>query len=209
MRPSENLFVGIEFWCQPGGVLVQRACWKTLISSLSESHSEAWAIAQVAYKCLVWVVPRHIHVCTITGFHLGNGRGWLPSSLGTHLPSLELLEKVRQPENLAHTIVVVRLALWSGDIKVISLWRSFHLKVFFWNKKSIELHVGWAAVSECVRAPVCETVMKVEWNSRLTQPSLRECVIWAWQWHNGIFHVNYRDLVHCKSERGISGISKK
>ena len=48
--------------------------------------------------------------------------------------------------------------------------------------------------------PVCETAMKVEWDSRPTRLSLRECVIWVWQWHNGIFLVNYRDLVHCESE---------
>ena len=55
---------------------------------------------------------------------------------------------------------------------------------------------------------VCETAMKIEWDSRLTQPLLRECVIWTWQWCNGIFLVNYRDLVHCESERVISHSNK-
>ena len=36
---------------------------------------------------------------------------------------------------------------------------------------------------------MCETAMK---DSRLTQPSLRECVIWAWQRHNGNFLVIYQ-----------------
>ena len=78
-------------------------------------------------------------------------------------------------------------------------WRSFHLSFdqlllleirrefsYMWGERRV-----WGA-------PVCETAMKVEWDLRLTRPSLQECVIWAWQWPNGIFLMNYFGFVSLK-----------
>ena len=51
-------------------------------------------------------------------------------------------------------MVAVGSALWSDDIKVVSLWRNFHLsfdQFFFFlrNRRASKCMWGWAAVSEC------------------------------------------------------------
>ena len=79
-------------------------------------------------------------------------------------------------------MVAIRLALkwWHQSgfaLKKLSskLWWVIYL---FLRNERIEVHVGWAAVIKCVcvgRLYMCEIAMKVEWDLRLTQPSLRVC----------------------------------
>ena len=63
----------------------------------------------------------------------------------------------------------VRYALWSNDVKVVSLGEAF-INAF------IGYFIGENSATCGVSAPVCETVMQVEWGSKVTQPLLQEWV---------------------------------
>lgn len=49
---------------------------------------------------------------------------------------------------------------------------------------------------------MCKTESRVRFEAD-SAIIVRMSVMWAWQWHKGIFLVNYWDLVPCDSERGI------
>ena len=121
-----------------------------------------------------------------------------------YLVVVNLQQNGKRSSTCGMPLVVVRYTLkwWHQSgfaLKKLSskLWSVIVFKGI--RRESRYMWGEWLLLS--VGVPVCETAMKVEWYSRLTRPSLWECVIWAWQWCNGIFLMNYRDLVCCESER--------
>ena len=104
-------------------------------------------------------------------------------------------------------MVAVRSALWSDDVKVVSLWRSFHLSfdvLFILRRESRYMWGEWLLLS--VGGPSVwdshEGRVRLEADSAIVA---RVCNMGVAR-RNGNFLVIYRDSVRCESERVILGL---